>query len=107
MGGQTDRGVPKSRGRSSRRWTEIIRPACRTRDQRANAPCWICGQAIDYTIPSGQPDSWSPDHVYTVDRHPELAEDPANIRASHLACNKSRNNAATATTLLGNQSRTW
>lgn len=94
-------------GRNTRRWTTIIRPQCRRRDMEANAPCWICGQPIDYTIKDGQPDAWSPDHVYPLNKYPEHAEDPANIRAAHLACNKSRNDKGTATTALGNTSRTW
>ena len=94
-------------GRDTWRWRNIVRPACRRRDEHANAPCWICGQPIDYTIPDGQPDAWSPDHVYTVAEHPEFAEDPANIRAAHLACNKSRGRRGRATTNLGNQSRAW
>ncbi len=100
-------GIPKGRGRSSRRWREVIRPGCRRRDAAVNAPCWICGQPIDYSLPDGDDDSWSPDHVRAVADHPELAEDPANIKASHLSCNKSRGKSKTTTSRIGATSRQW
>ena len=83
-------GIPRSRGRHSRRWREVIRPQCLRRDMAAQAPCWICGQPIDYTAAPGTPDAWEPDHYYPVKDYPELAEDPANIRPSHSSCNRSR-----------------
>jgi len=107
-------GIPRSRGRKSRRWVEWVRPQCRARDATTvnpdgtvGAPCWWCGQPIDYTIPDGHDDAWSPDHVHTVADHPELAEDPANIKPSHLVCNKARGRGQQTTSPLGAPSRSW
>ena len=105
--GATPHTPPHTHGRTTRRWREKIRPHCRQRDQHANAPCWICGQPIDYTIPDGQPEAWSPDHLIPLATNPKLAEDPANIRASHHNCNRSRRDKPANLTGLGNQSRNW
>jgi len=70
----------------TRRWNEVIRPMCRNRDALANAPCWICGQPIDYTITDG-PEAWSPDHYRPRRANPELGLDPDNIRPAHRRCN--------------------
>ena len=80
--------VPKSWGRSSRRWKTIRKQALR-RDMAANAPCWICGKPIDYTL-TGGPWCWQPDHYLSVREHPELAEDIGNLRPSHARCNNQR-----------------
>ncbi|QDQ97969.1 HNH endonuclease [Tomitella fengzijianii] len=55
-------------------------------------PCWLCGQPIDYGAPPHHPDSFEADHAYPVSTHPHLAGDPGNLRASHMACNRSRGN---------------
>lgn len=55
--------------------------------------CWLCppGQnAIDYTLKWPHPESFSTDHVLTVDEHPEAACDLLNMRPSHLICNQMR-----------------
>lgn len=84
-----------------------VRAMCWRRDREAKAPCWICGQPIDYTAaPSSTPDSWEPDHYLPRSRHPEYALDPSNIRPSHKKCNRSRSNNATLHGL-GNRSRRW
>ncbi len=53
-------------------------------------PCWLCGQPIDYQLAWPDPASFSVDHQHPLSTHPHLAEDPANLRASHLGCNSSR-----------------
>lgn len=68
--------------------------------------CWLCGQPIDYSLPPGEPDSFSKDHVKPWSLYPELREDPANLRASHLRCNQSRGNRE-APPGLGLLSRAW
>lgn len=62
-----------------------------------DAPCWWCGQPIDYTIPHSDPvtghvnsDAFELDHAFPRSTHPELAEDPANFRPAHRACNNRR-----------------
>nr|DAN67099.1 MAG TPA: HNH endonuclease bacteriophage, HNH Endonuclease, DNA.52A [Caudoviricetes sp.] len=62
-----------------------------------DAPCWWCGQPIDYSIPHSDPvtghvnsDAFELDHAFPRSTHPELAEDPANFRPAHRACNNRR-----------------
>lgn len=81
------------------------------RDRRADAPCWICGGAIDYRAPAGSPDSWEPDHYLSVRDYPEHQLDIANLRPSHCHCNRSRGRLDSAERQrkdrLGGQSRDW
>lgn len=75
--------------------------------------CYQCGQAIDWTIPyldphtgTVNPDAGTLEHKLPLSRHPELAEDPGNMAASHSACN----NAAGAdggARPIGQRSRAW
>jgi 5-methylcytosine-specific restriction endonuclease McrA len=69
-------------------------------------PCWLCNQAIDYTLDWPDPQSFSVDHVKSLLTHPHLAEDPANLRAAHLSCNSSKG-ARAARPALGVTSRDW
>ena len=62
---------------------------------RAEASCWICGQAIDYdALPGSSDDSHELDHYYPVSLRPELQEDPAGFRHAHRKCNGQRGNRA-------------
>lgn len=93
-------------GRDTREW-RLLRQNCYNRDKAKRAPCWICGQPINYGVaPSTTPDSWEPDHRFPVAHHPELAELPDNVMPSHKRCNRSRGNKA-GINELGNQSRNW
>lgn len=56
----------------------------------ANAPCWLCGQAIDYDAPANDPEALDIDHVHPRSTHPHLALDPGNTRPSHCRCNRSK-----------------
>lgn len=91
--------------RGSRRWHEL-RARLFDRDRKANAPCWICGQPIDYRAASMTPDAWEPDHVQPVATHPDLAFDPGNIRPSHCSCNRSRGSRR-ADASIGKSTRNW
>ncbi|KAA9133742.1 HNH endonuclease [Microbacterium caowuchunii] len=71
-----------------------------------NAPCWLCGQAIDYDAPFNDPNSCEPDHVKPRKTHPHLALDRNNIRPSHCRCNRSRGAGAPAPGL-GEPSEEW
>lgn len=84
-------------GRSTRRYKTLrkaFRHECANEEQpdgTIGRPCWLCGKPIDYSLPDNQhPDAFNLDHAYTVAEHPELAEDPANFRASHKDCNELR-----------------
>ena len=60
-------------------------------DQRAKRKgCWLCGQAIDYSLPSDDPESFSYDHIKPWALFPDLRFDPANGESAHLRCNKAR-----------------
>lgn len=87
--------------RNTRRQKRIIADLRTRRD-----PCWLCGQAIDYGAPAGDPNSFQADHVKPWSKFPELREDPANYRASHEGCNKSRGNGDPPEGL-GVRSREW
>ncbi len=90
--------------RKTTRWQKLRRLLYR-RDRAANAPCWVCGQPIDYRARPGTPDAWEPDHVRDVKHWPELAFEPTNIRACHCSCNRSRGTREVAGT--GKPSRPW
>lgn len=84
-----------------------MRRRCFERDRAADAPCWICGQPIDYSLPpSSAPSAYEPDHWRDVSRHPELALCPENVRPSHMSCNRARGKRA-GTSPLGVPSRRW
>lgn len=77
------------------------------REQKAkHLPCWLCGQPIDYTLPSDDPMAFSVDHVKPWSTHPELREDPANLASAHAQCNKQRGNKHPPLGL-GLMSRQW
>jgi len=94
------------KGRDTAEWRRL-RVQCFRRDKTANARCWICGGAIDYSIrPSSTPDAWEPDHRFSVKTHPELAEVPDNVRPSHRRCNRAKRDKA-GINELGAPSREW
>lgn len=91
------RSKPKPRTNGARRDTrryKTLRAQYRQHCADHNLPCWLDGKPIDYTLPADHPDAWSLDHALPVSTHPELSEDPANFRPSHLDCNKRRGNSA-------------
>lgn len=98
-------GTSRYAGRSTRRY-KTTRATFRLDCQLLNAPCWLCGHPINYDLPVGHPDSWSLDHAYPLTQRPDLAEDPANYRPSHLNCNDRRGNNE-PTIQLGQPSETW
>jgi 5-methylcytosine-specific restriction endonuclease McrA len=92
-------------------WTSAIGRKVRMRawyrDRRAKAPCWICGQPIDYSLkPSSCGEAWEPDHKLPRSRFPELVLDLSNIYPSHRSCNRSRQDRAHVD-VLGNVSGSW
>lgn len=88
--------MPASPGQGTRRYMKL-RAIFLDECKEANAPCWLCGQPIDYRIPHNDPatgavnrEAFELDHAYPRSTHPELAEDPSNFRPSHRACNLKR-----------------
>ena len=93
-------------GRTTQTWRKL-RKQCFQRDKANNNPCWICGGKIDYSAkPSSTPDSWEPDHRFSVKSHPELAEVPENVLPSHMRCNRAKGDRAGISNL-GTRSREW
>ena len=91
----------------SPRW-KSTRGMAYARDKKLNAPCWWCGQPINYTVPpSSTPDSWEGDHKVPVSQAPELELDLQNIMPSHRHCNRSRGDGTNGENAIGMQSRIW
>lgn len=95
---------------TGRPW-RTLRASFRAECAAADAPCWICHQPIDYTIvnPPGEKqntEAWEPDHLYPRSTHPHLTMDRANLKSSHLGCNRSRGNQMVDDDL-GTLSRQW
>jgi len=75
--------------------------------QRAKGlDCWLCGLAIDYTLPHDDDMAFTVDHVKPWSTHPELREDPGNLASAHARCNKQRGNKPPPLSL-GLLSRAW
>ena len=88
--------MPASPGNGTRRYMKL-RKVFLAECEAVNAPCWLCGQQIDYRVPHKDPktgavnkEAFELDHAYPRSTHPELAEDPSNFRPSHRACNLKR-----------------
>ena len=86
----------------------------RTRRERQNAdnlkaarlqPCQRCGQRINYDAQPGEPDAFNAGHIKSWRDHPELREDPSNLRPEHESCNKSA--GVRETLQFGTTSRVW
>jgi hypothetical protein len=62
----------------------------RNPDKTTGAPCWLCGQPIDYRLKFPHPRSWSLDHAVPVKENPALMLNASNFRTAHLDCNNHR-----------------
>ena len=71
-------------------WRRISQ-AFKAEGERTSAPCWLCGQPIDYNDPTGRY-GHAADHVLPVSDYPEHELDWANLRHAHIWCNSSRGN---------------
>lgn len=74
-------GAPATR--SSRRYRKLVANLRALRH-----PCHICGDPIDYNLEYPDPRSFSADHIRPFSTHPHLREDPSNLEAAHLECNR-------------------
>ncbi|WP_051191578.1 HNH endonuclease [Microbacterium luticocti] len=79
--------------RHTRAYTDL-REQLRDWWARTNAPCWLCGQPIDYDAPAHDPAALDLDHAKPIETHPHLALDSSNCRPSHCRCNRSRGSRA-------------
>lgn len=74
---------------------------------KEDAPCWLCGQPIDYAAqPGTTDDSHELDHYVPVSVDPSLQYDPGNFRHAHRVCNILRG-ASPPKLSLGLHSRRW
>lgn len=85
---------------------QAVRMSAYRRDLKRQAPCWICGQPIDYQAAPGSPDAWEPDHVKPVSKYPELELSLSNIAPSHCSCNRARGDGSGADKI-GRTTRAW
>lgn len=67
-----------------------IRDRHRATIARAQPPCWLCGQPIDYSLKYPDPASYVVDHVVPLDAGGEDAL--SNKRAAHRICNSRKSN---------------
>jgi len=93
--------MTRSKGRTGR-------PYRRRRDElrRSNAPCHICGRAIDYQLPHTDPMSFVMDHVVPLafNGHPTAS---TNTRAAHRLCNGRKGTKSADAVVIIPQSRCW
>ena len=54
-------------------------------------PCHICGQAIDYSLPAGDPMSFEVDEIVPVSKGGSPV-DRSNVAPAHRICNQRRGN---------------
>lgn len=84
-----------------------ITAQCFRRDKAKGAECWICGQPIDYSVRrSSTDDAWEGDHYHPRSTHPELTNEPSNIRPAHRKCNRARQ-AKAGINDVGQRTRDW
>lgn len=93
-------------GRADTRHQKKLAADFKAKCIKEQAPCHLCGQPIDFTAAPQTPDAYELDHYYPRSTRPELTDDPANFRAAHSSCNRSRCKG-TAVFALGNQSEQW
>lgn len=67
-----------------------LRKRFRQQCEEVNAPCWICGQPIDYSAAGGHSNSFEADHFFPRVDYPDLILEESNLRPSHMSCNRHR-----------------
>ena len=78
-------------------YTEQVKAAAAAGEQ---VLCWLCNQPISFDVLDQYAgDHFEPDHVFPVATHPELADDPNNLRPAHRECNRARGTDMEATHL--------
>lgn len=55
-----------------------------------NAPCWLCGEPIDWDRKGRGTRAPELDHAYPASTHPHLVYEPSNFRIAHARCNQRR-----------------
>ena len=65
-----------------------VRDRHRAQLRRGSPPCWLCGGAIDYSLPSTDPMGYVVDHVVPLARGG--ADTLANKKPAHRTCNRAK-----------------
>ena len=82
-------GMPAHRLHQTTAWRKLAAEA-RARDEAHDAPCWLCGGAIDYDAPPRTRWSYSADHAVSVARTGDALCHLSELRPSHVSCNARR-----------------
>lgn len=77
--------IPAWGGRRATAALEKVKHAGR----KSHAPCCLCGQRIDYSLPSTHPDGCTVQHTKSRKMFPELTWDERFWAPAHLSCNQS------------------
>lgn len=67
-----------------------LRREFKAQGEREGAPCWLCGEPIEYGADRRAPLAHELDHLVPVSKSPELQFDVANFRHAHRGCNRAR-----------------
>ena len=81
--------------RNPRYTNRNARNALRRRVAAMGAPCHLCGQPIDYSLPAGHPLSFELDELIPLaalppEQRAAAAIDPRNVAPAHRICNERR-----------------
>jgi 5-methylcytosine-specific restriction endonuclease McrA len=66
-----------------------VRDKHRRHIAKTKAPCHICHEPIDYTLPHLDPWAFTIDHITPLNKGGD-ERDPANIAAAHRRCNRTK-----------------
>jgi hypothetical protein len=91
--------MTRSKGRTGRPYR-----TARAQLAAKRLPCWICGQPINYQLPSTDPQGFVADH------DPPLAyggHPLRDIKAAHRLCNGKRGTKAASAVVILPRSRNW
>lgn len=80
------KGKPNPRRRNGSKRTML-----RARVAAEGAPCHLCGKAIDYMLPAGDPMCFELDEIVPVSKGGNPL-DYANVAPAHRICNQRRGN---------------
>lgn len=94
--------MSENAGRRGKRWQRL-----KANLRMERRPCCLCGQPIDYSLAWPDPGSFSVEHLRPWSLDPAGREDPANLGASHLGCNSSRQTKEIGEVTLGDTSESW
>lgn len=98
---------PRNRGRTGRPWRRT-RARMIQLWRQDDAPCWLCGQPIDWDLPAQHPMAATVDHLDPLSLG-GAPLDTTRMAPAHMGCNARRGNSTTHTTAARTlpRSRRW